>query len=112
MVYCTRCGTLNADDASICTNCGASLHSTQVLTRPYSRHWRWEDWEQHREYHRRSGAFVALAIGLIIILIGLSSLFAEFYNINIPWGAIILVFIGILIIGAGIRARYRWSQRQ
>jgi uncharacterized membrane protein YvbJ len=112
MVYCTCCGTLNADDASICTNCGASLQRTQVPTRPYSRHWRWEDWEQHREYHKRSGAFAALAIGLIIILIGLSSLFAEFYNINLPWGAIILVFIGVLIIGAGIRARYRWSQRQ
>ena len=112
MVYCTKCGTLNADDASVCTNCGAPLHGTQAQTRPYSRHWRWENWEERREYHRRSGAFAALAIGLIIILIGFSALLAEFYNINIPWGAIILVFIGVLIIVAGIRARNGWNKRQ
>jgi len=111
MVYCTRCGTLNADDASVCTNCGAPLQPTAAQTRPYSRHWRWEDWEQRREYHRRSGAFVALAIGLIIILAGVSALFAEVYNINIPWGAIILVFIGLVIIVAGLRSRRYWTRQ-
>jgi uncharacterized membrane protein YvbJ len=116
MVYCTRCGTLNADDAIACKNCGAPLQTAQAQSippqaesRPYNRHWRWE--ERH-EYHRRSGAFAALAIGLIIVLIGFSALLAEFYNINIPWGAIILVFIGVLIIVAGIRARNRWNKRQ
>ena len=104
MVYCTRCGTLNADDAAICTNCGASLNNP-TAQRPNSRHWRWENWEERREYHRRTGGFVILAIGLIIILAGISALFAEVYNINIPWGAIILVFIGVIIIVAGLRSR-------
>jgi uncharacterized membrane protein YvbJ len=109
MVYCTRCGTLNAEDAAICTNCEAPLQGTQTQAqpRPYTRHWRWEDWE----YHPRSGAFAALAIGLIIVLIGISTLFAEFYNINIPWGAIIIVFIGILIIVAGLRSRRYWTRQ-
>ena len=108
MVYCTRCGTLNADDASVCTNCGAPLHGTTAQSRPYERRWQWEE---YREYHRRSGAFAALAIGLIIILIGFSALLAEAYRVNIPWGAIILIFIGALIIVAGIRAKRRWQGR-
>ena len=110
MVYCTKCGTLNADDASVCTNCGAPLQGAQAPTRPYSRHWRWEDWEERHEYHRRSGAFAALAIGLIIVLIGFSALVAEEYRVNLPWGAIIIVFIGVLIIVAGLRSRRYWTR--
>jgi len=108
MVYCTRCGTLNADDAAVCANCGVPLHTTEAQSRPYARRWQWEE---YREYHRRSGAFAALAIGLIIILIGFSALMAEVYGIHIPWNAVILVFIGLLIIVAGIRARQRWRRQ-
>ena len=107
MVYCTRCGTLNADDATVCTNCGAPLQTAQAKSRPYARRWKRED---YREYHRRSGAFIALAIGLIIILIGFGTLLALEYNVRIPWNAVFLVFIGILIIIAGIRARRRWTR--
>jgi uncharacterized membrane protein YvbJ len=111
MVYCTRCGTLNADDAAICTNCGASLNGQTAPSRPYNRRWRRENWEERREYHRRTGGFVILAIGLIIILAGISALFAEVYNVDIPWGAIILVFIGVIIIVAGLRSRRRWTRQ-
>jgi len=111
MVYCTRCGTLNADDAAVCTNCGAPLQSPTAQSRPPSRHWRWENWEERREYHRGTGAFVVLAIGLIIILAGISALFAEVYDINIPWGSIILVFIGVIIILAGLRSRRHWTRQ-
>jgi len=108
MVYCSKCGTLNPDDASVCSNCGAPLHGAQAQGGPYARRQQWED---YREYHRRSGAFAALAIGLLIILIGLSVLLAEVYGINIPWGAVFLIFIGVIIIIAGIRARSRRRQR-
>ena len=108
MVYCTKCGTLNADDASVCANCGEPLHGTTAQSRPYERRWQWEE---YRKYHRRIGAFAALAIGLIIILIGFSALLAEVYGVIIPWGAIILIFIGALIIVAGIRTRRRWQGR-
>ena len=30
MVYCTKCGTKNADDATMCVNCGASLYGTSA----------------------------------------------------------------------------------
>ncbi len=115
MVYCTRCGKLNPDDAAVCFNCGAPLKSAgaqpDVQATPYVRNWQWEDWEHYRGYSRRSGAFAALAVGVLIILIGFSVLLAETYNVNIPWGAIILVFIGLLIIVAGIRARQRWRRQ-
>jgi uncharacterized membrane protein YvbJ len=114
MVYCTKCGTLNPDDATVCSNCGAPLQSgsapQQGQSRPYAGHWQWEDWEHYREYHRRSGALAALAVGVLIILIGFGVLAAETYNVNIPWGAIFLVFIGLLIIVAGIRARSHWRR--
>ena len=94
MVYCARCGTLNADDAAICKNCGAPLQTAQAQgtqsqaeSKPYNRQWRWEDWEERREYHRRNGAFAALAIGLIIVL------------------------IGVLIIIAGLRSRRYWNRQ-
>jgi hypothetical protein len=51
-----------------------------------------------------------LAIGLIIALIGLGSILATAYGITIPWGAIILIFIGVLIIVAGIRGRRMWNR--
>jgi uncharacterized membrane protein YvbJ len=112
MVYCTRCGTLNPDSATVCSNCGAPLQSAsaqpQEQARPYYRHWQWEDWDHYREYHRRSGAYAALAVGALIILIGFSVLAAETYNVNIPWGAIFLVFIGLLIIIGGLRSRRYW----
>jgi ribosomal protein L40E len=115
MVYCTKCGTLNPDDATVCSNCGAALQSGSAQqhgqSRPYARRWQWEDWEHYREYHRRSGGFAALAIGLLIVLLGFSVLAAETYNINIPWGAIVLIFFGLLIIIAGFRAR-RYYRRE
>jgi uncharacterized membrane protein YvbJ len=119
LVYCTKCGALNPDTATVCSNCGAPLQGTtaqaaqpQAEARPYNRNWRWEDWETRREYHRRSGAFAALAIGTIIILIGLGTFLAQVYNVNIPWGAIFFVFIGLAIIIAGFRARSRWKPSQ
>jgi len=109
VVYCSKCGTLNSDDASVCSNCGAPLHGARVESSPYTRHRRWE--EEYRDYPRRSGAFAALAMGLIIILAGFSILLSDVYNINIPWGSIFLVFVGVLMIVAGLRARSRWHRR-
>ena len=109
MVYCSKCGALNSDDASVCSNCGAALHGARVENSPYTRHRRME--EEYRDYPRRSGGFAALAIGLIITLIGFSILMSDVYHINIPWWPIILLFVGILIIISGLRARSRWSRR-
>lgn len=46
----------------------------------------------------RGGAVAGLAIGIIIILAGLSFLFQEIYGISIPWWPFVVILFGILII--------------
>ena len=108
MVYCSKCGTLNADDAQVCTNCGAALYGARAESQPYTRRWRWE--EEYHGYHRRNGGIAVLVIGLIIVLVGFSVLAEQVYGINIPLGAIFLILFGVFIVFVGLRAR-RWSQR-
>jgi ribosomal protein L40E len=109
MVYCSKCGTLNSDEATVCSNCGAPLRPARVETRrEMRRRLRREEYE-HRP--RRGGAIAVLAIGLIFLLWGFSILVANVYGIDIPWGPILLVLIGLFIIIAGLRARNRMSRR-
>ena len=41
MVYCTKCGTENEEDAEVCSNCGASLRPPAYRTR--RRDWDYDD---------------------------------------------------------------------
>ena len=98
MVYCTKCGTQNADDARVCSKCGASLYAIG-----------------EREHYRRmesecfgiprGGTIVAIAIGVIIVLWGLFAIFAP--NVNV-WPIAVIIF-GILIV---IGALYGLSRRR
>jgi uncharacterized membrane protein YvbJ len=98
MVYCTKCGTQNADDARVCSKCGASLYAVG-----------------EREHYRRmesecfgiprGGTIVAIAIGVIIVLWGLFAIFAP--NVNV-WPIAVIIF-GILIV---IGALYGLSRRR
>jgi uncharacterized membrane protein YvbJ len=99
MVYCSKCGTKNEDDAMVCVNCGASLETGARLTRRYERRM-----EQECFGIPRGGSIVGVIIGLIIVLIGISLILPY----NIPIGAIVVIIFGILIIvGAyyGMRRR-------
>ena len=97
MVYCTKCGTQNADDARVCSKCGASLYAVG-----------------EREHYRRmesecfgiprGGTIVALAIGLIIVLWGLFAILAPDVNV---WPIAVIIF-GILI---AVGALYGLSRR-
>ncbi len=110
MVFCTKCGTLNSDDATVCSNCGAPLEAAAPAeTGTYRANWRWE-----RDYyrHHRGGLYPLVFNGAIIAVAGLISLLAANYNINVPWGAIFLIFLGMVIIAAGVRARRVWRRRQ
>jgi len=106
MVYCTKCGAKNPDDANVCAQCGASLYAVR------ERHKRRDEcFETEEECFGipKGGAIVGLAIGLIIILAGLSFLLSEIYDITIPWWPFVIIVFGILIIvGAlyGLRRRY------
>jgi uncharacterized membrane protein YvbJ len=105
MVYCTKCGTNNADDAAVCVNCGAPLHGASSESKPYVGRVRYE-----REFgsHRRGGPIVGLIIGVIVIFIGLS-LLLEQYDIVIPWWEIILILFGVYLV---VRWFLVWNRRK
>ena len=105
LVYCTKCGTKNADDAEVCSQCGASLYPVK------------EERERHfRRYEDecfgipRGGAIVGLAIGVIILLAGLIWLLQETKLISPEvsvWPFAIMIFGILIVIGAlfGMRRR-------
>jgi len=100
MVYCTKCGANNADDAKVCVQCGAPLYPVRTERESYRRR------EEECFGIPRGGAVVTLVIGAVIILAGLSFMLSELYNISIPWWPAIIVIFGILIIvGAIYRLR-------
>jgi uncharacterized membrane protein YvbJ len=104
MVYCTKCGTNNADDATVCVHCGASLYGTSGEGRPYLRHGRYE---REYGYQRRSRLIIGIFIGLIIIFAGFSLLVTELYRIDIPWEPIIIILIGVFVLVRLVQVRSR-----
>ncbi len=106
MVYCTKCGTNNAEGATVCVNCGAPLYGTSAEGKSH-----WGHRQYAREYysfHRRSGALATLIIGTVIVFIGVSFLLNETFNIRIPWWEIILILLGAwFIVRAAIRMKRR-----
>ena len=90
MVYCTKCGAKNEDDAEVCVSCGASLHVPRRVAR------RREDECFGLHY---GGAIVGIIFGIIILFFG----FAWLAGIDIGdyIGAIVVIIVGILII-AGV----------
>lgn len=106
MVYCTKCGTKNPDDAETCSNCGASLHPVRE--------------ERERYYRRRyesecfglphGGTIVGIAIGAIILLAGMIVILQQTGTISTTVGIwpFVLIIFGILIL---IGALYRMNRR-
>jgi uncharacterized membrane protein YvbJ len=103
MVYCTKCGANNADDAAVCVKCGAPLHAASAESRTYMGRVRYE---RHYDYHRRGRPRIGLIFGVIIIFIGLSILLRE-YGIPIPWWEILIIMLGVYLVWLGIRNRQR-----
>jgi uncharacterized membrane protein YvbJ len=120
MVYCTKCGTKNPDDAKNCTQCGAPLYAVGETERrrigdecagrraagePYRR----------MEYEcfgiPIGGAVVGIAIGVIILLAGVIWLMqqAGIVSSNISAWPIAAIIFGILIV---IGALYGLSRRR
>jgi len=119
MVYCVKCGTKNPDDAKTCSQCGAPLHSTGEEERPSRVEKECFGTRRAEEPRKRveeecfgiprGGAVVGLAIGIIIILAGVSLILQEVYQITVPWWPFVIIIFGILVIvGAlyGLRRRY------
>jgi uncharacterized membrane protein YvbJ len=105
MVYCTKCGTNNADDATVCVNCGAPLHGASGEGRHYMGRVRYE---REFGFHRRGRPIAGLVIGIIVIFIGLSFLLRE-YGIPVPWWEIILILFGVYLVARWFRV---WNRRK
>lgn len=103
MVYCTKCGTNNSEDANNCTNCGAALYKEGP--RPYTHN----EYRHYHYPHEHRGSGIGLLIaGLFIILLGNALLF----GLNI-WRFIwplIIVLVGIWIIMWVLRHNRRYTQ--
>jgi uncharacterized membrane protein YvbJ len=109
MVYCTKCGTKNPDDAKTCSNCGASLYGVGEG--------RSQTYEPYRRMERecfgipRGGTIVFAAIGLIIVLAGIIGVLqaADLLSTNISVWPFVLIIFGVLIV---IGALYGMSRRR
>ena len=109
MVYCTKCGAKNPDDAKACTQCGASLYPGAYPTRRSER----RKWEEECFGIPRGSTIVALAIGAMIIIWGLVWLLQQ-PGIEVippgvsPWPFAVIIIGILIVIGAlyGLSRRY------
>ena len=118
MVYCTKCGVKNEDEASNCGNCGAPLK----VYSPEKRGWEEEIEIRAEEFGERAekfgkrmenecfglpqgGAIFGLFIGIIIILVGLQQLLGW----NIDFGPFAIIIVGLLFAAGAI---YGLSRRR
>jgi len=93
MVYCTKCGAENKDDAQYCIKCGAPLWGERRERERAEKH----EKEEREEREMCFGApvprsFWGIFIGVIIILWGLSML------LRIEAWPLIVIALGILIL--------------
>ena len=110
MVYCTKCGTKNGEDAVVCVKCGASLAAAPA--------WRPERKRREKEEQEcfglpHGGAIVGLIFGALIIIAGLIFALQEWNVIeevdwDLIWPFIVIIF-GILVIAGALYGLSRRS---
>lgn len=111
MVYCTKCGTLNPDDANVCSHCGAPIQRSAAGPEECGPYWRHRHHHTHEEYYsRRHGDFGALFAGTIVVILGLALFFSQYYNVPFNWDAtwaVMLILLGLWLIFVAFRIRHR-----
>jgi len=94
LVYCSKCGEENRDDAVVCKKCGASLYPSAYRDRR-------DDWDvEDMCFGGRNRTLWPILLGVFIILVGLSSLLERSYRwfrIGTIW-PIFLIAIGLLFV--------------
>jgi len=98
MVYCTKCGTENLDDAETCANCGVSLRDRPFRTRRS---------DQDMCFGGRNRSMGPIIFGAIMILVGLSFLLERTF----AWARIDNLW-PLIIIGIGLLVVYNATQKQ
>ena len=99
MVYCSKCGTNNEEDAEFCNKCGAALYPEKGVTRRPERPQKDECFGLPH-----GSAIFGIVLGLIIILAGAR----ELLGWNIDFGPFVIIIIGLLIATGAI---YKYSSR-
>ncbi|HLE75206.1 MAG TPA: zinc-ribbon domain-containing protein [Candidatus Bathyarchaeia archaeon] len=107
MVYCPKCGTQNEDTAEFCAKCGANLQTGTPTSRRYER--RRAEAECFGLPH--GGAIVGIAIGLIVLLWGISMLAqqAGWIPETLDFWVVIIIIVGILMIAGAV---YRMTRQR
>ena len=113
MVFCSKCGTKNEDVAEFCVKCGTKLKVSSETSLEKriekgaeefgKRAEAWgEDFRKHTEQEcfglPHGGTIVGLIIGIIIILVGVTSL----AGIDLEFWPLIIIIFGLLIAGGAI----------
>jgi len=94
MVYCTKCGTKNEENAVTCVNCNAPLLVSQTSVKHERRR---KESECFGLPH--GGSIAGLVIGLIIILWGVTSVL----DIDLGsylWAIVVVIFGTLMVAGA------------
>jgi len=94
LVYCTKCGTENDEDATECKNCGA-------LLKPPAYRYRRDDWDFDDDCFggRRRGTW-PMIIGIFLIILGATSLLEDVFwwaSFDFLW-PLFIIAIGVLIV--------------
>lgn len=103
MVYCSKCGAKNEDDAEVCVSCGASLYAPKRVAKRRGNECFGPKEEKRFEEEcfglPYGGAMAGIIFGIIILVFG----FAWLTGIEV-WqyiGPVMVILIGMLII-AGV----------
>jgi ribosomal protein L40E len=93
MVYCTKCGTKNDDDAVVCVKCKEPLGSHQTVRR-----------ERRRKENEcfglpHGGSIAGLVIGLIIVLWGVTAVLKIPFG-DYLWAFVVIIFGTLMVAGA------------
>lgn len=125
MVYCTKCGAQNDDDADHCSSCGASLQvarrerrgwEEEIETRAEEIETRAEEFGERVEKWGRDmedecfglpggGSIVGILFGLAIMLLGARELF----HWKIDFGPLAIIAVGVLILAGAL---YQQNKRR
>lgn len=94
MVYCTKCGAENPEDAQECKSCGATIKTSEYRYR--SAEWDLKD-DWFRGRHKNTWSMI---IGVFLIIMGASSLLEDVFwwmSFDVLW-PVFIIAIGALIV--------------
>ncbi len=103
VVYCIKCGTLNPDTATMCSNCESPLLVAEnLLYSGYERRRYYE--EQYGYRHQRNGVGLLIA-GLFVFILGIATLLGSIGLFFQYFWPAVLILIGLWILFWGFKAQ-------